>query len=914
MNDTRARTLYLIDGTAQLFRAYFAIPGLTDERGMPTHAIYGFTTMLRKLLREEQPTHVAAAFDLGGDVFRHASFAAYKANRPPVPEDLHVQVPYAKRVCEALGVRVVEREGFEADDLIATYTRRARALGYPVVVVAADKDLMQLVGSGVTLLNPTKNLRLDARGVADEFGVPPERVRDVLGLMGDAVDNIPGVPGVGEKTALSLVRAHGDLESVLERAERTVALFEARDTLVAAIEALAGEAAAGQAIERIRGAAECFVAAVAAFGTAAAPDDLAEQAGALAESVRATDLPHLPLAPADVVKRLRTLKRDLKGLDRGSARRIWQALHDHREAARLSRTLATLHDDVPIEVEIDELERGAADPATANALFASLGFRSLVDDSAAAGPDLAAASGTSGALAAYVYEHVTDREALARIVASVGAARRVALRVSIRGEDRLAAPLEGLALAWAEGSAAYVAVGAGGVSLDELRRALGGILAGRAAPTLTHDAKRHAQVLWRHGLPFDARGLDLMVAAFLLDPGRSDYSAERLGADIGGLAARPPALESLDPAAAIHARAEDADRLMRVAARIEPQLDAAGLRAVYDRIDGPLLPVLARMEARGIRIDVERLARDVGGDGARSSRASARRSTRWPGVQFNVDSPKQLREVLFGDLGLASGRKTAKSGEVSTDAQTLEELADEHEIARKLLEYRELAKLKGTYVDTLPRLVDPETGRVHTSFDPTGAATGRLSSSDPNLQNIPVRTEAGRQIRGAFVPEPGWVFLASDYSQIELRVLAHLASDDPELIAAFRAGEDIHRVTAARVFGVARRARDRRDAPARQGGQLRHPLRHVRDSPGARAGDVAADARRFIEAYFERFRGVRRYIDETRRAGAARRARCARCSAGSDAFPSSRGGRGARSTSRRCAPRSTRRSRGRRPI
>ena len=869
MNAQSVKTLYLIDGTAQLFRAYFAIPGLTDERGMPTNAIYGFATMLRKLLREERPTHVAAAFDLGGDVFRHEVFADYKANRPPVPEDLHVQVPFAKRVCEAFGVQVIEREGFEADDLIATCARRARAQGFDVVVVAADKDLMQLVGPGVTLLNPTKNLRLDARGVATEFGVPPERVRDVLGLMGDAVDNIPGVPGVGDKTARALVLAYGELDAVLARAERTVGLFEARDDLLAAVEALGTEDGGVDPVERVSTAGERFVVAADALATAGTSDDLADRACALRTLVDAAGLAGLPRAPAEAAKRLRALKRALKDLDRGSARRVWQAVHENRDAARLSRDLATLHDGVPFDLGIDELARRRADTAGANALFASLGFRSLVaDDAASEDP----AVGTQAALAVVrgpvvvgEYEHVTDdEESLARVASTVATARKVAIVASIRGDDRLAAPLDGIALAWAEGRGAFVSVGVGGVSVDLLNRMLGSILAGEGAPTVTHDAKRQAQILFRHGLPFDARGLDLMVAAFLLDPGRADYSAERLVAEIGGLGPRARALESLDATAVAHDRAEDADRLLRLAARLEPQLDATGLRELYDRIDGPLLPVLARMEARGIRIDTGLLA-------AMSVEMDAQIRTEreaiheLAGREFNIDSTKQLREVLFDGLGLATRRKTRKGRVASTDAQTLEELASEHAIARRILEYRELTKLKGTYVDALPRLVRADTGRVHTTFDPTGAATGRLSSFDPNLQNIPVRTEAGRRIRAAFVPEPGSVFLSADYSQVELRVLAHLAGDD-ELIAAFRSGEDIHRYTAARVFGVpgdlvtdAMRQR----AKAVNFGILygMSETRLAREQGMARS-----DAGRFIEAYFARFSGVRRYIDRTREA------------------------------------------------
>ncbi len=835
MSETSVQTLYLIDGTAQLFRAYFAIPGLTDERGMPTNAIYGFTTMLRKLLKEERPTHAAAAFDLGGDVFRHAAFAEYKANRPPVPEGLDVQVPFAKQVCELLGVRVLERAGFEADDVIATYTARARAQGYGVVVVAADKDLLQLVGPGVTVLNPTKNLRLDAAGVATEFGVPPDRVRDVLGLMGDSVDNIPGVPGVGEKTALALVAAHGDLEQVLARAERTVALFEARDALLEGLDPALKES---------------FLAAADAFLEDESADDLSTRVRALRALVADADL--------SVPRSARDVKRELKALDRGSGRRIWHAIREHRDDARLSRELATLHANVPVEVPIDDLTLAPADVSAANALFGRLGFRSLLLEGPALAPaDLSAETAGAPIEVQGSYDRVTDEAALSRLLGVLGQARRIAVVLRARGPDRFSAPLDGVAVSWAEGHGAWVGI-------DLARVALGPVLGGRVAKTVVFDAKRAAELELRHGLAVDDRALDVMVGAFLLDPGRSDYTLERLAAEIGGLAAPAPSLGELDVEAQHLAAAEEADRVLRIAERIEPRLDASGLLALYERIDGPLLPVLARMELAGIRIETARLAAmAVEMDG----QIRAERDAIWShaGREFNVDSPKQLREVLFDQLGLATKRKTEKGKLASTDAQTLEELTGEHAIVSHVLEYRELTKLKGTYVDALPRLVRPDTGRVHTTFDPTGAATGRLSSFDPNLQNIPVRSAAGRRIRHAFVPEPGHVFLASDYSQIELRVLAHMAQDEG-LIAAFRAGEDVHRYTAARVFGVAPDLVT--DAMRRRAKAVNFGLLYgMSETRLAREqGMSRADARRFIEAYFTRFVGVRRYIDQTREA------------------------------------------------
>jgi DNA polymerase-1 len=441
------------------------------------------------------------------------------------------------------------------------------------------------------------------------------------------------------------------------------------------------------------------------------------------------------------------------------------------------------------------------------------------------------------------------------------------------------ARLVGISLAWEEGSAVYIPVGHDylgapeQLSLDVVRERLGPLLAdpevGKIGQNLIYDS----HVFDRHGMPVAGWQLDTMVAAFLLDSGRASFSMESLAkeylgqetikySDVVGTGAKQVTLNQVDVASVTDYAAEDAEVTLRLAGQLEPMLEGEGLRELYESIDGPLLPVLVTMEANGIKIDTERLARmseemERALDGARSEIHAL------AGEEFNVDSPKQLREVLYDRMGLKPGRKTAKSKVASTDAQTLEELAGDHAIAGKILEYRELAKLKGTYVDTLPRLVNPETGRVHTSYHPTGAATGRLSSSDPNLQNIPARTEAGRQIRSAFVPDEGRRFLASDYSQIELRVLAHLA-EDPELIAAFRAGEDIHRYTAARVFGVVDDLVT--DAMRRRAKAVNFGILYgMSETRLAREqGMSRGDARKFIQAYFERFSAVSAYIEKVR--------------------------------------------------
>jgi len=862
------KNLYLIDGTSQLFRAFFAIRGLTNAQGFPTNAVFGFTTMLRKLLNDENPEYVGVAFDLEGPTFRHERFADYKSHRPPVPEDLIAQLPLVKRVCEGFRIPILELEGFEADDLIATYARLAREAGYEVVVVASDKDLLQLVGPGVTVLNPSKDLRLDAGGVVEQFGAPPERVRDVLGLMGDAVDNIPGVPGVGEKTALALVNTYGDVEAIIERAVRFVAAFEARDALVAVLDDASADP--GSARDRwVRSVGELL--AIEKDHDLVARLDEAKAAAVGAE------------AGSPATKERKVLAKRLKELDKGSQRRIWQAIADNAEQARLSRELATLDEHVPAVFDAEALRHDPPDRERLADLFKQLGFRSLTAefsaDAAAAPPPPIAGPERAPAASSDDYATVLTRDALSAVIAHCRRVGRIAVDTETNSTDPMRAKLVGISLSWAHKQGVYIPVAHAylGVpdqlALGEVRAMLAPLLADPAVAKVGQNLKYDSHILRRHGMPVAGWVLDTMVAAFLLEPDRPTFGMDSLAAfylghetikyaSLVGTGAKQITLDQVDVDRVTRYAAEDADVTLRLADVLGPKMREAGVEEVWRTIDGPTLPILTRMEATGIKVDVDALwALSKEMDALLDQERRAVHTL--AGGPFNVDSPKQLREVLFGALGLKPGKKTAKSGEFSTDAATLEELAEEHEIARRLLSYRELAKLKGTYVDTLPLLVNPETGRVHTSYHPTGAATGRLSSSDPNLQNIPARTAIGLRIREAFVPEDGWVFLASDYSQVELRVLAHLCGD-AELQAAFRAGEDVHRVTAAKVFGVslADVGDDmRRRAKAVNFGILygMSETRLARDQ-----GLSRQDAHDFIEAYFERFKSVKTYIEGVR--------------------------------------------------
>jgi DNA polymerase-1 len=862
------RTLYLVDGTSQLFRAYFAIRGLATAKGMPTNAVYGFTTMLRKLLKEEKPRWLAVAFDLPGPTFRHDRYEGYKAHREPPPDDLNVQVPVAKDVCRALRIPLLELPGYEADDLIATYARLGREAGFAVVIVASDKDLLQLVGEGIAVLHPVRNVRLDAAGVAESFGVPPDRVRDVLGLMGDSVDNIPGVPGVGEKTALAMVRTYGDIDAVVARAERFGAAWDARDALVGALTAAEGEpvlsdahaeaacAAAGRLAETLR--TLCL--------EEADPEACARltEVGRVLDGSGVLDLRRRVGSPCkQALAGLKELRKALAGMDKGSGKRVWASVREHAAAARLSRELATLDDKVPVEVPPEALEVAAPDRPRVHELFTSLEFKQLaVEYAGGALEDEESATAVSVAVPDVEVRTLSTASELQALMNEARASGELALTVGWEGPDPRRGHLTGLGLAARAGQAAWV-------PSAELARLLAPVLEDSAVKKIGHRTKDAIHVLSRESLPVPAWSLDVELAGFLLDPDDGRYAPDALAERWLGAHARPPEPDrgprqlSFEPEPdALPPAGREAEAILRLAPALTRLLEREDLLTLYREVEAPLLPLLARMEARGIRVEPQVLA---GMSGVMEGALEAARAEihALAGTPFNVDSPKQLRDVLFDKLGLAPRRTTAKSGVDSTDAATLTLLAEEHPIAGKILEYRELAKLKGTYVDALPALIDPADGRVHTSYHPTGAATGRLSSSDPNLQNIPVRTEAGRRIRAAFVPEPGYVFLASDYSQVELRVLAHLCQD-PELIAAFRAGEDVHRVTAARVSGV---ALDAVTGDMRQRAKVVNfgVLYGMSETRLAREQGLSrAEARAFIHAYFDRFAAVRKHIEETR--------------------------------------------------
>jgi DNA polymerase-1 len=668
--------------------------------------------MLRKLVTDHAPEFIAASFDLAGPTFRDDLFAGYKANRSPMPPDLAEQIPLVSEACEALGVPILTASGFEADDVIGTLAMQARAAGFEVAIVTGDKDFFQLVGEGVRVFNPREpGTWFDAAGVVEKFGVRPEQVVDVLALMGDTIDNIKGVPGIGEKGARELIATYGSLDALLDR-----------------------------------------------VGT----------------------LPQ---------------------------KRYREALAAHAESARSSRELAKIRTDAPVVFEPDSLRYRGPSRERCFTLFSSLGFRSLVQEFA-----------PTAASAAHDYGLVGTLDELDRLLERARTTGLLGLAAIVSSPSAMRADIIGWALSVAPRTAAYVPVTHSGL-IDapnlppaEVFARLAPVLSDPAIRKIGHDLKLVAIVCARLGGRLDGLRLDTMVASYLLDATKSSHALESLALErtnyramledeITGKGARALPLDAVPPAAMATFAGERADVPLTLAPELERELEAHGLGGVYRTLEHPLIPVLARMEQAGVRVDTGALAA-LGARMQRELDDLSRRIFELSGGEFNVNSPRQLADVLFGRLNLQPGRKTGKTRVVSTAREVLEELAVTHELPALVLKWREIQKLKGTYVDALPALVLPATGRVHTTFNQAVAATGRLSSSDPNLQNIPIRTALGREIRAAFVAAPGCRLISADYSQIELRVLAHL-SGDAALIEAFRAGLDIHDRTAERVFGSA---------------------------------------------------------------------------------------------------------------
>ena len=812
--------LYLVDGSSYIFRAYHRLPPLTNPEGTPVGAVYGYTTMLWKLAEDldkaEGPTHLAVILDAASKSFRNDIYPEYKANRPPAPEDLVPQFPLIRDATRAFSLPCIEEEGLEADDLIASYARAAAAQGWDVTIVSSDKDLMQLVSTGgdgvgeIDMLDTMKNVRIKIPEVEEKFGVPPELVGDVLALMGDSVDNIPGIFGIGPKTATKLIQEHGSLTAALDAAE-DMKKSKLKERLL-----------------EHRKDAEMSRELVELKQDAALPEPL--------EEFRLDGVPKEPLAEFLERHGFSSLLRRLDA-GTGSPTRTTDLKPAKQETASEAHAPEGNRQEMP---EWPDIDRDA-------------------------------------------YECVQTLDKLEEWIARAQAARILAVDTETNSLDAISAELVGVSLAIGPNDACYIPLGHGGsdmfaekpeqVDRDAAIAALKPLLENDAVLKIGQNIKYDLNVLARHGIsvaPID----DTMVISFALDAGRGtdgiggghgmDELAERhLGhtcmsfKEVCGTGKKQIPFGEVPVEVATKYAAEDAEVTWRLWKHLKPRLALEGGTKIYERVDRPLVPVVARMEREGIKVDRAALSR-LSEEFANRTAANEAEIHQIAGGEFTIGSPKQLGEVLFDKLGYKGGKK-GKSGQYSTDQSVLEKLANEGApIANKVLEYRQLTKLKSTYTDALQEAINARTGRVHTSYSLVGAQTGRLSSTDPNLQNIPIRTEIGREIRKAFVPAAGNVLLAADYSQIELRLAAHMA-DVPQLREAFEADEDIHARTAQEMFGTV--DRDTRARAKTVNFAILYGI--SRWGLAGRLGVEADEAQEIIDTYFQRFPGIQNYIHET---------------------------------------------------
>ncbi len=763
--------LYILDGSYYVFRAFFAMGRMTNTAGMPTN-------MLLNIVRDERPEHLVVCFDPPGGSFREQIYPDYKAHRDAPPEDLVPQFPWFRRIVQALNIPCLEVPGFEADDVIATLVKKGERTGLRATVLTGDKDLFQIVDHDTELFDSMRGKRVDVAAVLERFQVDPARVPDVLGLAGDSSDNIPGVPGIGEKTAGQLIAQFGDLE-----------------TLLASVDQVSG-----------------------------------------------------------------TKRRE--------------NLATYAEQARLSKQLATVREDVPVAFDRDHTRLSAPDFHAFDSLCAELGFNRFPQMVRELFAEASRETSLSSA-GDFDYRTINDESALDAALAAIRAAGRLSFDLETTGTDPLEAEIVGFALAWTPGQGVYVPVAHAGLfqQVPQLPRELvlerlRPLLEDAALPKLGQNVRYELLVMRRYGIEIAGFAMDTMLAAYVLEPTRRRYNLDVLAleylghrniaySDVAGSGAQQKRFDEVPIDEATRYAAEDADVTLRLADLLAERLEGTPMRAVHDEIELPLARVLADMEQTGIRVEpamLDELRREF----TARLLAIEDRIYAAAGRRFTIHSTQQLGAILFDELGLPAKKKT-KTG-VSTDQSVLEGLRDLHPLPGLILDYRQLAKLLSTYIEALPRMIRPSTGRVHTSFHQTVAATGRLSSADPNLQNIPVRSDEGRRIREAFVPEPGWVLLGGDYSQIELRILAHL-SEDPVLTAAFVDGADIHRRTAAEIFDL-----DERDVTSKQRAAAKTINFGLIYGMGAHRlaselGISRAEATEYIERYFSRIAGVQPYFD-----------------------------------------------------
>jgi len=765
------KTIYLIDGSAYIYRAYHAIRGLSNSKGLPTNAVLGFTKMILKLIEDRNPEYIGMFFDVKGPTFRHEMFDAYKANRPPMPEDLSIQIPYIKDITKGFNIPVVEMSGYEADDLIGTLARKAEDAGFSVIMVTGDKDFMQLVTDKSIIWDPMKVKTIDSNVIRDTYGLEPDQMVDVMGLSGDSADNIPGVPGIGSKTAVSLIKTFESLERLYEQ--------------------------------------------------------------------------------VDTIKK----KKQHENLVR------------YKEQALLSRELVRINDNVPLSFTPEDFKYRAPDSTVLSGLFKKLEFRQL-QQSVIKRADLSKKK----------YKAVLSIDELSDLIAILETSGLFALDTETTSKNPMAAELVGLSFSVKADEAFYIPCvheykdAPKQLKRDEVLKMLKPVLENHKLKKIGQNIKYDWIVLKRHGINLSGVMFDTMLASYLINPSKRAHNLDQIALDfldhktisyeeVAGKGKKASCFSRVPLEKAVPYACEDADITLMAYNVLMPMLKDMGLEELFEKVEMPLVPVLMKMEMTGINVDKEKLtvlskSFEHQLDQLESSIYSI------AGEEFNIRSSQQLGKILFEKLKLPVQKKTKKKTGYSTDVDVLEILAEQHELPALILRHRTLAKLKSTYTDALIDLAKPETGRIHTSYNQTVTATGRLSSSEPNLQNIPVRTDEGREIRKAFIPKKGWHLLAADYSQIELRILAHY-SDDKILIKAFKEDEDIHTRTATEVFQV---------FPSLINSELRQQAKVINFgivygmSPYGLSKELGISrkmAKTYIHNYFTRYRGVKQFIDET---------------------------------------------------
>ena len=847
--------LFLVDGSGYIFRAYHALPPLTRKSdGLPVGAVSGFCNMLWKLMQEARntdvgitPTHFAVVFDYSSKTFRNDLYNEYKANRTAPPEDLVPQFGLIRQATKAFNLPCIEMDGFEADDLIATYARLAHEAGADTTIISSDKDLMQLVGPSVSMYDPMKDRQIGVPEVIEKWGVPPEKMIDLQALTGDSVDNVPGVPGIGPKTAATLLEQFGDLDTLLERASE-IKQEKRRQSII-------------ENADKARISRELVT----------LKNDVAVAEG-LADFVL-----HPPDGPR-LIAFLKTME--------------FSTLT--RRVAEATGTEPSQIDPAAVTVETGESAHGpdigAGSPASGGDASAQAGAAGTGTSSLGGTPAALAAARAEAAVSSKVetgdYACIRDLQTLADWAAEATEAGQLALAIHASSPDPMLGEILGISLATRPGRSGYIPIGhrsgaadllsdgpvEGQVSLREAIALLKPVIQDPSVLKIGHDVKFSLTVLSRHGMELVSLD-DIMLISYVLDAGTAAHTLQGLAdrwlghatkslKELTGSGRSARSFDQIEIESATPYAAETADVALRLWHVLKPRLAAKGLVSVYERLERPLVPVLARMEQRGISVDRQMLSR-LSGELAQGAAALEDDIYRLAGERFTIGSPKQLGDIMFGRMGLPGGSKT-KTGQWSTTAQLLEELAAEgHELPRRIVDWRQLTKLKSTYTDALPGYIHPETRRVHTSYAMAATSTGRLSSNEPNLQNIPIRTAAGRKVRTAFIAEKGNKLISADYSQIELRILAHVA-DIPQLKAAFANGDDIHAMTASEMFnvpveGMPREVRNR--AKAINFGIIygisAFGLANQLSIPREEAGD-------YIRRYFERFPGIRDYMESTK--------------------------------------------------